>query len=231
MAVMHIDAPNAKQELFLRDKHKYIAFGGARGGGKSWSVRSKAKLMAQRYPGIKELIVRRTYPELINNHVNFLRPELKGIAKYNATEKKFTFRNGSTIKLGYCNGENDLLQYQGDEYDVIFFDEATQLMEDWIKKILACLRGANDFPKRAYFTCNPGGVSHGYIKRLFVDRQFEENERPEDYSFIRSLVTDNLALMKSARPGWRATGTSSRASFSRSLPTGRNTTRTGCGRT
>ena len=31
-----IDGPNEKQALFLLDKHKYIAYGGARGGGKSW---------------------------------------------------------------------------------------------------------------------------------------------------------------------------------------------------
>ena len=74
-----IDGPNEKQALFLLDKHKYIAYGGARGGGKSWAVRTKAKLMALRYPGIRLLIVRRSYPELINNHINTLRKELLGI--------------------------------------------------------------------------------------------------------------------------------------------------------
>lgn len=62
MITIHIDKPNARQELFLRDRHKYIAFGGARGGGKSWAVRTKAKLLCLRYPGIRCLIVRRTYP-------------------------------------------------------------------------------------------------------------------------------------------------------------------------
>ena len=73
--------------------------------------------------------MRRTYPELINNHINFLRAELNGIARYNKTEKVFTFSNGSTIKFGYCATDGDLDQYQGAEYDVIFLDEATQLSE------------------------------------------------------------------------------------------------------
>ena len=34
--------PNAKQYLFLLDHHRHVAFGGARGGGKSWAVRNKA---------------------------------------------------------------------------------------------------------------------------------------------------------------------------------------------
>jgi phage terminase large subunit len=55
---LELAAPSEKQWLFLRDKHKYIAFGGARGGGKSWAVRAKAQLLCARYPGIKVMIIR-----------------------------------------------------------------------------------------------------------------------------------------------------------------------------
>lgn len=193
-----LGTPNERQELFLASHAKHIGYGGARGGGKSWAVRDKAKRLCLRYKGIKTLIIRRTYPELINNHINPLQNELpRLVARYNKTDKIFTFYNGSTIKFGYCNNDNDLLQYQGAEYDVIFIDEATQLQEMWIKKIIACLRGVNSFPKRIYYTCNPGGVSHGYIKRLFIDKQYEQGEVPEDYDFIQALVTDNKALMES----------------------------------
>lgn len=191
-----IDGPNEKQALFLLDKHKYIAYGGARGGGKSWAVRTKAKLMALRYPGIRLLIVRRSYPELINNHINTLRKELLGIAKYNDKDKVLRFINGSTINFTYCDRDQDLDRLQGVEYDVIFLDEATQLSEYQMKTIVACVRGMNDFPKRVYFTCNPGGQGHGYIKRLFIDRRFESGENPADYAFIQALVRDNTALMQ-----------------------------------
>ena len=83
MKTLTINPPSEKQKLFLKAATKHIAFGGARGGGKSWSVRTKAKLLALRYAGIRILIVRRTYPELINNHINILRVELLEIAKYN----------------------------------------------------------------------------------------------------------------------------------------------------
>ena len=197
MSTIDLSQISDKQYTFLSAKPKHVGFGGARGGGKSWSVRTKAKILAAVYPGIKLLIVRRTYPELVNNHINTLIDELSGIARYNKSEKMFTFPNGSTIKFGYCNADKDLNQYQGAEYDVIFLDEATQLQEMWIKKITACLRGVNNFPKRIYYTCNPGGVSHGYFKRLFIDRKYEDGENPEDYVFIQALVTDNKALMAS----------------------------------
>lgn len=191
-----LQRPSQKQILFLKDHHKHVMFGGARGGGKSWVVRDKAKRLALRYPGIRLLIVRRTYQELENNHIQPLQGELAGIAKYIKAQRQFFFPNGSTLRFGYCAKDSDLDQYQGAEYDVIFLDEATQLKELWIRKITACVRGVNDFPKRVYYTCNPGGVSHGYMKRLFIDRKFEPGENPDDYSFIQSLVTDNKALME-----------------------------------
>lgn len=197
MKTLKISEPNEKQKLALMADTKHVGYGGARGGGKSWFVRTKAKLLALNYPGIKILIVRRTYPELMNNHINFLIPELCDIARYNKSDKVFTFTNGSTIKFGYCKDDGDLLQYQGAEYDVIFLDEATQLSEYQMKTIVACLRGVNNFPKRVYYTCNPGGQGHQYIKRIFIDKRYEDGENPEDYTFIQALVMDNKALMES----------------------------------
>ena len=49
MTELRMDAPNEKQRRFLLDRHRHIAYGGARGGGKSWAVRTKAKLLALRY--------------------------------------------------------------------------------------------------------------------------------------------------------------------------------------
>ena len=187
--------PNRKQTLFLKSRKKHVAFGGARGGGKSWVLRVKGILLANRYAGIKILIVRRTLVELRNNHIEPMKQILRGIAKYKQTTRQFIFPNGSTITFEFYDSDKDEMKYQGVEYDVIFIDEATQFMESWLKIIAACCRGVNAFPHRIYYTCNPGGPGHAYIKRLFVDRDFREDEDPEDYEFIQSLVTENAALM------------------------------------
>ena len=196
-----LPTPNEKQKLFLLEKHKHVGFGGARGGGKSMGIRLKAIILALGYAGIKLMIVRKTYPELTANHIKPLKEMLQvgtknSIAKYNDSAKEMIFRNGSVILFRYCDHEKDVDRYQGTEVDVLFLDEATQLSETQIKKIVACVRGVNDFPKRIYYTCNPGGQGHGYIKRLFIDRKFEYGEHEEDYAFIQSLVTDNKALMQ-----------------------------------
>ena len=55
---------NERQKLFFMARRRFIGYGGARGGGKTWSVRMKAMLLASRYAGIKILIVRRSFQEL-----------------------------------------------------------------------------------------------------------------------------------------------------------------------
>ena len=60
MPELKLPQPSEKQKQFLLDEHKYVGYGGARGGGKSWAVRVKAVLLCLRYAGIKVMIVRRT---------------------------------------------------------------------------------------------------------------------------------------------------------------------------
>ena len=193
---LFLPSPSPRQREFLESTHRYVAFGGARGGGKSFAVRLKAALMCLKYPGIRIMIVRRTYPELRQNHIIPLKDLVGSIAVYRETTRDMTFKGGSVISFRYCRNVTDLDKFQGTECDVLFIDEATQFTEEMYDRISACVRGANDFPKRIYLTCNPGGRGHGWVKRLFIDRQPRAGESREDYFFIRSLVTDNRALME-----------------------------------
>ena len=189
---------NEKQKLFFACEEKNVAFGGARGGGKSFAVRWMAFKYAMLYPGIKIMIIRRSYPELRANHIDDLRKMVpRSLARYNDSKKDMVFKNGSVILFRYCEGEKDMERYQGTEIDILCIDEATQLEEKVYQMLRACVRGVNGFPKRIYLTCNPGGRGHGWVKRLFVDRAFKADEDPADYApLIQALVTDNKALME-----------------------------------
>lgn len=151
MPSVQLGRPQPKQKEFMMAHTRYVAFGGARGGGKSWATREKAKRLALKWPGIKILIIRKTYNDLRENHILPLRQDLPAeIAPYKETDKSFVFINGSRIKCSYFATDNDALQYQGQEYDVIFLEEATQFTESVFTVLKACCRGANPFPKRIY---------------------------------------------------------------------------------
>jgi phage terminase large subunit len=191
------DVPNGKQIQFFTAEEQHVCYGGARGGGKSWAMRRKFVMLSMRYAGLKLVLLRRTMPELRRNHIIPLQSELYGYAQYKADERAFVFPNGSRLELGYCDNEGDVLQYQGAEYDVIGFEEATLFPEEWIVMIETSVRTTRPgWRVRFYYTCNPGGIGHAYIKRLFIDRQFKAGEKPEEYRMIRATVRDNHVLME-----------------------------------
>jgi len=171
-------------------------------------VQHKSVGGALQYPGIKILIMRAHYPELEQNHIKPIKALVAplGVTTYNGTEHLMTFENGSSIKFGHWSGEESENEYNGLEYDWIFIDEATQFSERAFNFLGGCLRGVNDIPKRCYITCNPGGVGHRWVKRLFIDRQYktncknpEENENPEDYTFVFATVDDNQIMLKKSK--------------------------------
>ena len=165
-------------------------------------MRRKLVLLAIRYPELNILLLRRTLPELRENHILPLQKELYGFASYSATERVFTFPNRSRIKLGYCDTSGDVYQYQGQEYAVIGMEEATHFTEEQQQFLTTCNRTSKKgFTPRMYYTCNPGNVGHAWVKRLFIDRDMRADERKEDYAFIPARIWDNKALL-SADPGY-----------------------------
>ena len=104
MKELTLPRPTEKQKLFLEDAHRYLAFGGSRGGGKSFAVRMDAIIKCMKYPGIKIIIVRRTYPELVANHIQPMTEWLRcyspeGFATYNDARKEIRFPKGSNTGL------------------------------------------------------------------------------------------------------------------------------------
>lgn len=197
-AFVELGELNPKQKLFCQARNRYVAYGGARGGGKSHVLRIKAIGGAIHYPGIRILIVRREYPELEQTLILPMRRMIPSeLAAYNGTMRCLFFANGSMIKFGHY-GAGDDIEYQGQEYDWIFMDEATQFSESQFRTLGACLRGATKFPRRMYLTCNPGGIGHEWVKRLFVDKEYSADEKGKDYCFIHATVDDNPQLLEAS---------------------------------
>lgn len=198
--------PFPRQKEFLRADARYTAYGGARGGGKSWAARIKAVLLAFKQPGIQILLLRRTLSELRENQIvplqKLLRTAIPGkrLAKYKEHTKEIIFPNGSRIVLGYCASENDVLQFQGQSYDAIFMEEATQFTEFQFQALTECNRSSGlcitNFKPRFFLTCNPGGVGHQWVKRLFVDKRYQNKEDPDDYVLIKATVYDNPFILE-----------------------------------
>lgn len=194
-----------RQQKFIVAQADEVLFGGAAGGGKSYGQLVDALLYALQYPGSRQLILRRTLPELERSLVRTsLSLYPNSLYCYHATAHSGQFHNGSLIDFGYCDLERDVYRYQSVEYDVIRFDELTHFTESMYLYLLSRLRGANPFPKAVKSATNPGGVGHQWVKKRFIDigppdtvHQLAGGSR----LYLPARVQDNGFLMR-ADPGY-----------------------------
>jgi phage terminase large subunit len=188
-----------KQKAFLQavESTPITFYGGARGGGKSKGLQLIMLLRRFKYPESNGAIFRRTYPELEGNHIRPLFQSYPELREYwNESKKLLSLPNGSTLQFCHCNNEADIDLYQGREINDLAIDEAGQWTETMFRRLLASNRSAKaGILARAILTGNPGGVGHGWLKRLFIERRFNDRERSSDYVFIQALVDDNAALV------------------------------------
>ena len=190
-----------KQREFLLAEESEVLFGGAAGGGKSYGQIVDALLFALKYPRSKQLVLRRTFPELEKSLIRtVLALYPRKIFSFNSSTHVGKFKNGSCIDFGYCAGENDVYQYQSAEYDVIRFDELTHFTEGQYVYLISRVRGANGYPKQIKSSTNPGGVGHSWVKKRFVDPAPRGTpfvgEDGMKRIFIPSLLSDNGFLIK-----------------------------------
>jgi hypothetical protein len=191
-----------KQQRFINATATEVLFGGSAGGGKSYGQIVDALLFALKYPGSKQLLLRRTFSELDKSIIRtslMLYP--KEIYSYNSSSHTGRFINGSYIDFGYCANENDVNQYQSAEYDVIRFDELTHFTEFQYIYLISRIRGSNGYPKQIKCSTNPGSVGHQWVKARFIDPAPPNTEfigaGGLSKIFIPSLLDDNTFLMRS----------------------------------
>lgn len=183
----------------MDDTHKYRLFGGAKGGGKSRAFRMEAVKQCTAVDELRMLCLRRTNPEIRENMIVPLQRELpNSMFKLNSQEGIMRFRKtASTIWFTYCQSIADVMRFQGMEFDGIGIEELTQWTEEEFKILAGCLRTSREGIRPNFFgTANPGGIGHGWVKRLWIDREFSEDEDPNEYSFIPAKITDNPILMR-----------------------------------
>jgi hypothetical protein len=130
-------------------------------------------------PGCSAYLVRKSQPQLEANHILPLKRELpKELGQYNETKKRFDWWNGSVLQFRHCEYDRDLHDFQGWECHWLGIDEASQLNEEHIKYMKTRVRLGSWEPTdpaakrrlpRCVMTSNPGGPSHHYLKKLFID--------------------------------------------------------------
>lgn len=197
-------SPSPKQAEFHAAREFDILYGGAAGGGKSAALVAEGLRACARYPGLRCLLVRRTYDELEESIFPALRKFHMGEpvgARWNGTTRELSFTNGSLFRFRYMETLAHASRRQGGEYQLLLVDELT-LMVPGVVDILRFerLRASGDQPIIGVrCTSNPGGPGHGQVKARYIDatrhgQRIVTDENGLTIRFIHAKATDNPHL-------------------------------------
>ena len=182
--------PQPKQALLHKCRARQILFGGAVGGGKSHALRWDCIAFCCENPGLQAYIFRRSLPELESNHIQQIKKELPTeLGSFSESRKRFEFYNGSYIQFQYLERDSDCDRIQGAEIHFAGVDEAGQLSAYQLGYIKSRLRLGGYEPKQTQYlprlvmTANPGGISHNFLKALYIDPS-----PPETYFYDVTMI-------------------------------------------
>ena len=84
-------------------------------------------------------------------------------------KKQWVFPEGAVLRLGYCDSDDDVYQYQGHSYSVIYVEELTQWEREETYEWLSTINRSPGVPCQIISNGNPGGPGHGWVRKRFID--------------------------------------------------------------
>lgn len=192
------------QEQFHAATEFDCLMGGAAGGGKSIALVAEGLRACVRFPGLRVLLIRRSYDELEESIFPALRKFSYGQAlgaKWNGVKRELRFPNLSLFRFRYLESVDDASRRHGGEYQLVLCDELSLLppgLLDFIR--YERIRSGGGQPVigvRA--TSNPGGPSHGEVKERYIEntdygKKTYRDEHGHTVRFVPARVEHNPHL-------------------------------------
>lgn len=158
--VQYIRPQSAPQTRFLSSASDVVLYGGAAGGGKSWSL----LMDPLRYvgtAGFSAVLFRRTYKEIKNPGGLWDESwKIYGAAGGNAKAGDYTWEwPASKVVMSHMEHEKDRYSWQGAQIPWIGFDEVTHFSREMVMYMFSRNRSTCGVRPKIRMTCNPDSES------------------------------------------------------------------------
>lgn len=196
--------PKQKEANEAIKNNKFILYGGAMGGGKSYWLRwEMIKLLLQFWSKYKLRNVMvglfcEDYPSLKDRHISKIKFEFPSwLGTYSQQDHNFTLAEWAGGGVLAFRNLDDVSKYQSAEFAVIGVDELTKNTKDVFDFLRTRLRWVGVEDTKFLAGTNPGGVGHGWVKDMWINKIFDNNEKEKErFAFIQAKVEDNPHLTK-----------------------------------
>ena len=190
-----------KQLEFHQNSTRNLLATGNRGGGKSLMLRMDAHMRAMSVPNINIILIRKTYKQLLQSHLNEIDREMKLLGgRYHATNYIAHYPNGSKLFFSYVGHEGDAMNLLSAEFAAAYFDELSVIPWEYFLKLCASVRVTVDMPLQAVVRAatNPLGESAAEVNKYFVTKDIDIEEDSDyildDWNYIRINMQDNPSI-------------------------------------
>jgi len=193
--------PTPKQrEAFDALKHyKYILYGGAMGGGKSYWLRWALIYLVYYYwkkygrRGVRVGLFCEDYPSLWDRHLSKVMYEFPTwLGSINKANHEFILDESFGEGVLCFRNLDDPSKYKSSEFAAIGIDEITQNDKIIFDFLRTRLRWPSIPDTKFLAGTNPGGKGHSWVKKLWLDKEFEKEEKEAHlFHFIKATAYDN----------------------------------------
>lgn len=189
-------------------RFRFVLYGGAMGGGKSYLLRWWCVVQCVYYfakYGIRNVRVglfSEDYPTLVDRQISKIKwefPQWLGKISESRTEG-FNFKLCDALGGGTIAFRNldDPSKYNSAEFASIAVEELTKNKEQVFHELRKRMRwpGIPDEDTRFLGATNPGGIGHAWVKRYWLDKDLpaEMASIAKDFAYVQSKAQDNPHL-------------------------------------
>ena len=184
-------------------EYDYLFYGGAAGPGKSYFLRKyPIKFLIEDcfhklgLKGARVGLFCEDYPALWDRHINRIKYEFPNwLGEYRGQSHEFVLNEkygGGAIAF---RNLDDPSKYMSSEFALIEVDELTKNKKETFDFLRLRKRWSGVERTKFIGASNPGEIGHQWVKDLWIDRKFDENETEADqFYFIPALPGDNKYL-------------------------------------
>lgn len=193
-------------ETLFYSQCKYLLFGGAAGGGKSYFLRWAAVALGAYYAatyGIKHVpigLFSEDYPTLKDRQIRRIKlefpPELGELKEYRDEGLAFVSKDESfTILL---RNLDDPSKYASAEFAAVLVEELTKNPIETFEDLRFRMRYPGIPDTKFVGATNPGQIGHGWVKKLWIEPDPKDLDNEQDrFFFVPSKAEDNKYIDQS----------------------------------